>query len=84
MTVEVSLFGPMRKYGATVCCEIRVGATVAELRAALRVALGAAQSFSDETLLQHSVFATDTEVVRDDATVRQDTIYAVLPPVCGG
>jgi len=84
MNVEISLFGPMRKYGANVRCELRAGGTVAELRAALLDALRAAHPFSDEALLQHCVFATETEVVFDDALVQQNTIYAVLPPVCGG
>ncbi len=84
MKVRVFLYGPMRKYGARVECELAEGSSVAGLRTALRTALTAEQHFVDDALLVRSVFATSDEVVGDDTLVRVATDYSVLPPVCGG
>ncbi len=84
MKVGVFLYGPMRKYGTRVECDLADGGTIAALRSALRATLSAGSPFADEALLERSVFATSDEVVTDDTLVRASTDYSVLPPVCGG
>ena len=84
MKVRVFLYGPMRKYGARVECDLAEGSTISALRRALRDTLAVERHFVDDALLVRSVFATSDEVVGDDTLVRAVTDYSVLPPVCGG
>ncbi|MCC6806333.1 MAG: MoaD/ThiS family protein [Deltaproteobacteria bacterium] len=78
MRVRVSMFGPLRKYGAEVTCELEDGATVRDLRSAL------AEELSDEPLLARCVFATAEAIVKESSVVSSGVSYVVLPPVCGG
>ncbi|MEO5566747.1 MAG: MoaD/ThiS family protein, partial [Luteimonas sp.] len=70
--------------GAQVTLELADGASVADLRAALRVYAQAHWPGFSPGLLQHSAFASDTTVLRDAEALPADGRMAILPPVSGG
>lgn len=86
MIVQVSLFGAFRQFDAAAAVKLVVpaAATVADLRRAL--ADHAAQNWPEfkPGLLARSVFASESEVMRDGDALPADGRMAVLPPVSGG
>lgn len=86
MKIELKLFGAFRDYDPApyIVLEVAEGAKVADLRrAVLDYATSRWPAFRPG-LLAGSAFASDTEVLRDDAVLPVDGRMAVLPPVSGG
>lgn len=81
MSVEVKLFAVARQLAGsdTIRIELREGATVAELRAAL------AQQYPDlANVLRHVMFALDADYASDDTVISPTAEIACIPPVSGG
>ena len=81
MKVSVKLFARAKELAgsATLAVELREGATVADLRAALTGVNPALAAF-----LPRCTVAVNDEVADDDATLSEGAELAVLPPVSGG
>ena len=81
MKVEVKLFAVAKQLvGAeTVNLELPRGATVKELRAAL-----VQQQPAMADVVQHVLFAVNTEYADDETTIPNDAEIACIPPVSGG
>jgi molybdopterin converting factor subunit 1 len=81
MKAEVKLFAIAKQLAGTetVCCELTEPATVKELRAAI---LEQYPALTD--VIEHVLFAIDTEYADDHATIRQGAEIACIPPVSGG
>ena len=78
MLVTVTLFGPLRRHGSSVSCEVAADARVAELRDALLPRLG------HDPLLASCVLANERSVLSEEGRLVEGESYALLPPVCGG
>lgn len=86
MRIELKLFGAYRDFepAPQIVLEVGEDASVADLRRALLDFGGAHWPGFRPGLLACSAFASDTEVLRDDAALPADGRMAVLPPVSGG
>lgn len=85
MQIDLQLFGALREAepGARLRLEVE-GATVADLRAAVRVHAEAAWPAPLAALLSRSAFASERSVLRDADALPADGAMALLPPVSGG
>lgn len=86
MKIELSLFGAFRDYDPASRVELQLGegATIADLREALRRYAQAHWPAFRPGLLTSSAFASEQSVLRDRDPVPADGRVAVLPPVSGG
>lgn len=86
MSTRINLFGALREADPRgyVELDLPAGSTVAGLSAALVAHLAAHAPAVSASLLRHSVFATDTEILHDHCEVPAGVALAVLPPVSGG
>lgn len=81
--IEVTLFGPFRKYGSGIKLSVPLETTLHELRPLLASELRKSYPyFREEGLLYKSAIADEKEILKDDSKVTGR--LAVLPPVCGG
>lgn len=80
ITLTINLFGAFRGHenGKPLTLALPYGATLAEVRHALKAAL------NNHPLIDNSALADDTQILPEDAVFRHDTQLAILPPVCGG
>ena len=85
MSIDIALYGAFRQYlpDARLTLPIDLPAGVAELRRAARAALEA-RSPDAALLSDTAVFATDSEVLAEDATAPAGARLGLLPPVSGG
>lgn len=81
MVIRVQLFAAAREKAGhdSIRIELSEPATVAELRRAT-----AAQYPQLATILQHSLWAVDTNYAADSTPIRPHAEIALIPPVSGG
>ena len=79
MEIKLQLFGAFRPFGEELILSLPDGAVVSDIRASLASAIEANQG-----LIDSSRFATETEVLSDDATLEDGAVIAIIPPVAGG
>ena len=79
MEITLQLFGSYRPYGEHLTLSLPSGAVVADIRLALLQVIQ-----SEPALIQSSRFATETEVLADDAPLQDGITLAIIPPVSGG
>jgi molybdopterin converting factor small subunit len=87
--IRIRLFGAFRNLVPT--GEIQMSVVPEQTLLGLRIELGhyfraLNSSFDSAALLDKSVFANDRSILRDSdqLQVKENTTYALLPPVCGG
>lgn len=80
ITLTVNLFGAFRGHenGRPLMLSLPHGATLGQVRSALKAAL------NDHPLINDSALADETQILPEDAVFERDTQLAILPPVCGG
>jgi hypothetical protein len=80
VTITVRLYGAFRPYGNQIAVPALSGASVADIKTALR------QSLPDSMggLVLESAIANDREILPDHHIIGKDEVLSVLPPVCGG
>lgn len=80
ITVTVRLFGAFREYGESVTFQVAPAISVLDVKERLGKELGV----KDTTLIHDSAIANDDEIIGNNAVLTQDSLLAILPPVCGG
>lgn len=84
MKISLHGFGSMRALRG-MSFEFVAPLTVREFRAYLQTQLSIKPGFTDlELLLQSCAFASNEQVLTEDAQLTHDQLLNVLPPVCGG
>ncbi len=78
--ITVRLFGAFRKYGEKVSFSAPAGSDVQDVKNLLAAAL----KLDDPALINDSAIANDNEIIDADAVFMQNSLLAILPPVCGG
>lgn len=85
MDVILQLFGAYRPFGDSLTLTLPEPATVADIREPLKAVLKACDSHAyKQGLVDSSRFATETEVLAEDAILKHGMLLAVIPPVSGG
>ena len=81
MKVRVKLFAVAKERAGCEEMQLEVfdGATVADVRQALVVAVPALAS-----IVPHALWAVDAEYARDSVCVTEESEIALIPPVSGG
>lgn len=78
--ITVKLFGAFRKCGETICVVLNTGASVLDVKTSLAAKMGG----DEAALVQDSALANDNEIISGESIFNEDTMLAILPPVCGG
>ncbi len=78
--ITIFFYGAFRPFGTSVIIEIQGVASVNDLRPILVQKIGR----EHEALVYDSVFANDTDILTDGATITESCALSILPPVCGG
>lgn len=86
ITVEISLFGAFRELAEpSLCLELPRGATISDVRAALKEAVSRAHpQFKQKNLFDVSPLADETTILRNQEVLLRDTKLAIIPPISGG
>lgn len=79
MKVTLQLFGPFRPFGEQLELTLPEGAAVQDLRPPLMERLP-----QMESVIRSSRFATETEVLPENAPLADGALLAIIPPVSGG
>ncbi len=79
MEISLQLFGAYRSFGSRLTLMVPENGTVADLRTALKSAISVKAGLVDS-----SRFATDDEILTEDAVLQDGSLLAVIPPVSGG
>lgn len=85
MHITLQTFGAFRQFGQNIPLELSDEAKVADLRKPLIAALTEFNaSFDIAGLVESSRFATETEILEEDAILQNGCLITILPPVSGG
>jgi len=85
MEITIECFGAFRNFGDEVSVTLHGDITVSDLRGHFYDALQKIDTnFDNKNLLERSRFATDTEVLADNAPLTKSMRLAIIPPVSGG
>lgn len=85
MQITLQTFGAFRQFGQNIALELSEDAKVADIRPPLILALAEfSASFDIAGLVDSSRFATETEILEEDAMLQSGTLITILPPVSGG
>lgn len=85
MQITLQTFGAFRQFGQNIPLELSDDAKVADLRAPLTLALAEfSANFDIAGLVESSRFATETEILEENAILQNGTLITILPPVSGG
>jgi len=79
MKITLQLFGAFTEYGGSLELSVNDNATVADIRDAVLTKIDASP-----ILVKSSLFATDIELLQDDAKLQNGDIISIIPPVSGG
>ena len=84
--VELLLFGPLRKYSPNgkVTLHLPLDSSLSTLKKEVALWIKNHNPSFDNSLLEASAIATQTEVLKSDFVIQEDCELAILPPVCGG
>ena len=83
MQIEITLFGPFRKYGAHLTVNAPSDSTVTTLRPLLIEEFRRMHpTFNEDELVGESALADDEEILTEGS--RLSKRLSLLPPVCGG
>jgi molybdopterin converting factor small subunit len=80
IAITIRLFGAFRAYGESVTFRAASGISVHDVKERLGKELG----LKDAALIYDSALANDDEIIGGNAVLTQDSLLAILPPVCGG
>ncbi len=85
MNITIQCFGIFRLLGERIELAIKEGSTIADMRIVLSDRLDQSDAtFADAALLASSHFATESDVLPDDARLKDGMCLAIIPPVSGG
>jgi molybdopterin converting factor small subunit len=85
MKVNVGLYGVFRELGVgEVALEVGDGATVADLRRALKDFVERSPVKVSAKIIMASAFATNERILLESESLGAADSLAILPPVCGG
>ncbi|PCI87038.1 MAG: hypothetical protein COB24_07605 [Hyphomicrobiales bacterium] len=85
MHITLQTFGAFRQFGQNIRLELSDDAKVADLRSPLIAALAEfGANFDIAGLVGSSRFATETEILEEDAILHNGNLITILPPVSGG
>lgn len=85
MQITIQTFGAFRQFGREILLNVGDDALVADLRTPLVAALSNQQaSFDIEGLIDSSRFATEVEILEENAALKAGSLITILPPVSGG
>lgn len=85
MKIIVQLFGAYRPFGEQVEIDLAQGAQVSDIREPFFAELQLIdKNFNNKALLDSSRFATKTEILSENAALKNGDIIAIIPPVAGG
>ena len=85
MQITLQTFGAFRQFGQDLKLELADNAIVADIRRPLVQALAEfSANFDIPGLVESSRFATETEILEEDAHLSDASIITILPPVSGG
>lgn len=87
VNVEINMFGMLSQYSGTEPLVLKVsrGLNMKEILGILKEELS--KKFSDfnaHKVIDASVLADESEILRRDHIITKDVSLVVLPPVCGG
>ncbi|MDD9912080.1 MAG: hypothetical protein OXR68_00340 [Alphaproteobacteria bacterium] len=80
--LNIKLYGGLRQFADRP--EVTVTTTLPQTVQEIKKALQAQLKPEAAEILEHSVLATDQEVLGTDSLVEGALVLAALPPVCGG
>ena len=86
VTVEVTLFGPLRAYlkDPKVILQVPLTGCIGDIRKQLgEILRGTSPSFP-LPLLNHSAIGNETRILTDAEPIGKERSFAILPPVAGG
>lgn len=84
ITLTVRMFGAFKKYRqGNLTMTMPFGSSISEVKSKLVNELQKSHPV-DADLVNKSVIADSTKVLRESEIVLEDSILAILPPVCGG
>lgn len=85
MQITIQTFGAFRQFGRDIKLELGDNACVADIRAPLANALADQKAtFDIAGLIDSSRFATEIEILDEDAALSDGALITILPPVSGG
>lgn len=85
MQITLQTFGAFRQFGQNISLELSDDAKVADIRVPLVSALAEfSANFDIAGLIESSRFATETEILGEDAILQNGNLITILPPVSGG
>ncbi|MCJ8323442.1 MAG: MoaD/ThiS family protein [Rhizobiales bacterium] len=85
MNITIQTFGAFRQFGRNIDLELNAGACVSDIRQPLNAALNQyVAKFDIAGLIESSRFATDVEILSEDAILAAGSTITILPPVSGG
>jgi len=79
MKITLQLFGAFRQFGDFLELNLPEKGRVSDVRSALGLKVEARDG-----LISSSRFATETEVLNEDALLQDGAVLAIIPPVSGG
>jgi molybdopterin converting factor small subunit len=87
--ITIKLFGALRNYSANeneqaIKLTFSKNCSLSEVVQALRLYIQSHFSHDHDDVIKSSVFADETRVLPKNIVFAQDTVIAILPPVCGG
>ena len=80
INIQIKFFGAFRKLGEDISIEIPSGSSVLQTKDALVQKLGEVH----KNLIESSVLANETDILRDSYVFEEGQNLSILPPVCGG
>lgn len=85
MNITIQTFGAFRQFGRNIIIELNDGACVSDIRQPLNLALkDNVAKFDIAGLIESSRFATEIEILSEDAIIAAGSVITILPPVSGG
>ncbi len=85
MKITVQLFGVFKQLGERLTLSLPEEAIIADVRKALIEKMREeTMPFNKKALMDSSLFATQTEILSETASLKPGSVIAIIPPVSGG
>lgn len=78
ITINMKFFGAFRKFGESLDLSVPMGSSIKLIKICLQ------DKLDGEGLVNDSVLASETAILRDNDIINNNTNLSILPPVCGG